>query len=78
MLEKFLELLFPPTCGFCGELNKEYLCENCKKKLENHITSKIHKPKGKYFDKQIAIFSYDGSLREEILKYKFKRQSIYV
>ncbi|MCI8519064.1 MAG: hypothetical protein HFJ51_02955 [Clostridia bacterium] len=78
MLEEILNMLFPPTCGFCGELDKEYFCENCKKKLEKQISSKIHRPEGKYFDKQIAIFSYDGITREEILKYKFKRQIIYV
>lgn len=78
MLEKFLEILFPPVCGFCGQLNKEYICKECKEELEKQISLKMHTPKGKYFDKQIAVFSYEGIVRDKILKYKFDRKIIYV
>ena len=31
-LDKFLDLLFPPKCGFCGEItmSNHFICNNCR------------------------------------------------
>lgn len=57
-------------CGFCNKLNKEYLCEECKKKIlvleKNNID--VYE---KDFSKHLYIFEYNGIIREKIIDYKF-------
>lgn len=78
MFEKLLELIFPPVCGFCEQLNSEYLCSKCEDMIKPKIISEVEKPKDKHFDIKISIFSYEGDIRKEILLYKFYRKIIYV
>lgn len=76
MLEKFLDLIFPPVCGFCGKFCKEWLCEECKVKVNaNLIINEYH---DKYFTKHIYLIRYVGFARSSILRYKFNRKIIYV
>jgi len=35
MIEKIINLIFPPCCGICGKIGS-YLCEECNQKLEEY------------------------------------------
>lgn len=34
--EYVLDLLFPPTCAICGKIDKNYLCKNCKNRIQKY------------------------------------------
>lgn len=73
-----LELIYPNVCGICKKINKQSLCENCKKKMESITISKIDNYKNdntKYFDKHGYLFKYDGQIRKLILDYKFEEKA---
>lgn len=73
-----LELIYPNVCGICKKINKQSLCENCKKKMECITISKIDNYKNdntKYFDKHGYLFKYDGQIRKLILDYKFEEKA---
>ena len=38
--EIILNLIYPPVCGFCNEINNNFLCDKCEKYL---ISKKIVK-----------------------------------
>lgn len=79
-LEKALNFIFPPVCGICGKIGEKYLCEKCKKEL---ITSNMFlnqldiysKENLNYINEHFYLFSYEGTIREIILKYKFEDQA---
>lgn len=75
MLEKILELIFPTTCIMCGKINKEPLCRICQSKTEKLLLGKKVEVVGKYFDKFIYLFKYEGVIREKIIQYKFGENS---
>ena len=37
MFDFFLDLIYPRTCGICGQIHKEYLCKKCEKSCPQHI-----------------------------------------
>ena len=41
MVENILKYIYPPKCGICGKLDKEYLCKRCQKMLENETIWEI-------------------------------------
>lgn len=65
---KILDLLFPPTCEFCGKVGK-YVCDNCYKKVI-YLELKKEEKNDKFF-----MYKYDNEIRKLILKYKFKDKS---
>lgn len=70
---EILDSIFPPVCGVCGKINRNWLCDNCKNridKLEESIDIDIQLSKV-HFEKLIYIFKYKGLIRKLILKYKF-------
>ena len=83
--EKFLQFIFPPTCGFCNTLDKNFICSNCIKKIKPLIQSKINiyshnlSPqinKNKfYFHEHFYLFKYESDIREKIIQYKFHEDS---
>ena len=78
MFNEILEQIFPTTCGMCGKINKESLCNKCKTKINKEI---ICKTQFKYmngeFVKYIYLFKYESELRKIMLSYKFK-EKIYL
>ena len=40
---KILNLIYPPTCGICGKLNKNFLCKKCEKILESEAVFGVDK-----------------------------------
>lgn len=76
---KIIELLFPNCCGLCGKINPYVICSHCRyylKQKEKICIQKVQNPKF-YFDLQIALFQYEGIIREKILQYKFSEQAYF-
>lgn len=67
LIDNILDLIFPPTCEFCGKVGT-YLCDNCRSIIEEYIINSIKKDK-------LFIFKYEGTIRELIIKYKFREKS---
>ena len=38
---QFKNIIFPPTCIICGKTNKNYICENCNKRLKKYEKVKL-------------------------------------
>ena len=72
-----LNLIYPPTCGICGKLNPNFLCNKCKKQLELQAKFEIEKNQNSnyYFQEHLYIFQYQGMIRKVILNYKFNDKS---
>jgi len=86
-LDKFLDLIFPPKCGYCGEIttSKNYICEKCNNLLiQNYINrckfcgkiSLVDKcpeceRKTLYYEKLIFCSEYNETFRQKIHLYKF-------
>lgn len=73
-----LDIIYPPTCGICGEINKKYICKKCEIKIKQYEINKIEnyrKNKNKYFDYQIKLFKYENIIRERIIDYKFREKA---
>lgn len=69
-------LVYPPVCAFCGKIDSNFLCENCKIKIEE--IEKFHQDKydSKNFDEHIYMFEYK-KIRDKILEYKFNDKAYY-
>lgn len=80
-LEKILEYIFLPTCGVCGEVEKNYLCEKCRIELERYMIiekeNSNNKKKTIFNNKieKIHVFEYKNTIRKLILQYKFNDKS---
>ncbi len=74
---KICELIYPPCCGICNKLNKEYLCIKCENMLkqEYKIQSEEIKSYYKNFDNLIYCFKYQGIIRASLINYKFNEKS---
>ena len=71
ILDFVLSLIYPNVCGFCGKINQDFLCSECKDKIKDKLLYKIDEVNDKYFDKHIYLVDYEGIFREYILSYKF-------
>lgn len=72
----FINLFYPPVCGVCEKLNRDFLCKKCEKLLENQakfdiIESKYDK---NFYDNHLYIFQYQGIIRKLIIDYKFNEK----
>lgn len=78
MLEKILEYIYPSTCGACGKICKEYICNKCSIKLRKYEIKNNHvikiRNKEKHFDELLCIFKYEDLIRDIIIKYKFQNK----
>lgn len=79
IIEKIINLIYPPVCAFCGKLDNNYLCENCKKEVKKLEKTHIKKynVKNIYYDEHIYVFKYEDFIRNKILNYKFSEKSYY-
>ncbi len=77
ILSKILDSIYPPVCGICGKMSKEYICPKCNIILKNHANCKIedYSQNTSYFDEHIYLFQYSGEVRNAVLNYKFKEKS---
>ena len=67
-----LNIFYPPTCGICNKLCKEYICDECYQKLEQYKINKFYiKDNIEFFN----IYKYEGTIRKKLLEYKFYDKS---
>lgn len=72
---RFIDHIFPNTCGICGKINKDSLCSSCRVKLKPILEAKIEEISNKNFLYLAYLFKYSGIIREKIISYKFKDHS---
>lgn len=72
-------LIYPPACGICGKINKNFLCIKCQKCLESQAKFNIKENENinYYFENHLYIFEYQGIIRKLIIDYKFN-EKIYM
>lgn len=75
LIENVLNIIYPPTCGICGKLNEDFLCNKCKKHLVMQAKFGIEKYEDKYFKQHLYVFEYQGLIRKLMLDYKFNDRS---
>lgn len=78
MLDKILDLIFPPVCGVCGRIDKNSLCKKCEIELKKQAVFGIDNYREdcqKLFDEHLYIFTYSGVIRDIMLNYKFNDDS---
>lgn len=77
MLQRLLNLLYPPRCILChGFLNKQEtdLCHNCRAEAPEFSASKIRIP---FVARWTALWYYKGNVRESLLRFKFHNRRSY-
>ena len=83
VIEKVLNLIYPPKCGICEKLSNNFLCNKCYMKLKNDSKFTIEENKKEEKDKEnineydnlLYMFKYEGMIRSIILNYKFQEKS---
>ena len=73
-IEKILNLVYPNTCGICGEINQFSICNKCNIKIKQDIKPKLEKLKNKKIE-HMYLFKYNGALRDKMILYKFHENS---
>ncbi len=71
LFSKILDIIFPPKCGFCGKINKDYLCKKCEVKIKYLKRDSIKKVKNAFFKYHLYAYNYKNEIREKMLNYKF-------
>ena len=79
LIDKLLDLLFPPRCPFCRSILKDHeklICRECRKTLpwtvgDARIQSFRH------IDACLSPLYYEGNVRQSLLRYKFGAMSVY-
>lgn len=74
-MDKILNIIYPPVCGFCGKIDKNYFCEGCRSKLDKIRKDKVEEYNEKNFKKHYYVFEYTGIIREKLIDYKFNDKS---
>lgn len=75
-LNKLLNIIYPPVCGFCNTINENFLCDNCKAKIDTLKISQIQKFSDNfYYNEHFYVFKYEDEIRKYIIKYKFNDSS---
>lgn len=79
IIEKILDIIYPPKCLFCGKIDDNFLCEKCRIKIKRLENAQIihYNNKKCNFNEHIYIFKYEGIIREKIIAYKFNDKSYY-
>lgn len=77
LTQNLLNLIFPPVCGFCNNIDKNFLCDKCLKKYDELKISNIddYSNVPVYFREHYYTFKYENEIRDFIIKYKFDEKS---
>lgn len=70
-----IDLIYPPVCGICEQINKKNLCKKCEIEIKKYQLNNIEKVKDKNYDYQIKILKYENIIRKKIIDYKFNEKS---
>ena len=77
ILKVIWNLLFPPKCTLCGKLlekNETDLCRACR--VDSPECPGLHK-NFSFLDSWAAVWYYEKSVRDSLLRYKFCRARHY-
>lgn len=72
-----LDLLYPPKCVFCGRLlreNETDLCEGCRTRLPT-VNESVKR--GSFYTGCCCVYYYEGTVRDSVLRYKFRSMRQY-
>ena len=75
--ERIFNLLFPPKCTLCGKVLEKHetdLCASCR--MDSPECSGVHK-NFSFLDSWVAIWYYEGYIRDSLLRYKFRHARHY-
>ena len=75
IINKILDLIYPPICGFCEKICNEHLCKKCEIKIKNYEIISIRENSNAYFDEILYIFKYEDVIRDTLIKYKFQNKA---
>lgn len=77
IIEKILDWIFPPVCGLCGNIDKSFLCDNCRRKFDNVKISGLddYSSIPVFFEEHYYEFKYEDEIRDAIIGYKFNEKS---
>lgn len=75
IINNILELVYPPTCAFCGKLSKDYICKKCELKIKKYRIKDSYSSKNMYFQEIHSIFKYEEDIRDILIKYKFQNKA---
>lgn len=77
VLEKVLNLIYPPVCGFCNDINENFLCTKCERKFNELKISNVEDYQNVpvYFDEHYYFLKYENEVRDFIIQYKFQEKS---
>ncbi len=77
IIESILNLIYPPVCGFCNEINMNFICDKCKRKIDEIKISNIEDYSNipVYFNEHYYLLKYENEVRDFILQYKFHEKS---
>lgn len=70
-----IDLIYPPVCGICEQINKKNLCKKCEIEIKKYQLNDIEKVNDKNYDYQIKILKYENIIRKKIIDYKFNEKS---
>lgn len=74
--EALMELLFPRKCVFCGRIlsrNESGICHLCRASLPEYAEQRLLSG----LDGYSALWYYEGSVRDSLLRYKFHNRPDY-
>lgn len=77
LIDRFLDLLYPPKCIFCTKLlrrEETELCRRCRTEL-SEIEHSIKR--GQFFDCCHSVFYYEDTVAEALKRFKFRGRSAY-
>lgn len=77
IIEKILDIIYPPVCSICGKVNKKSLCNKCNTKLEKEFEFKMDNYEddiSKNFIEHYYFFKYENLIRGQILALKFREK----
>lgn len=78
ILSGLLDLLFPPRCAFCRKVllkSSQGCCEDCLKSIS--YTSGGGRQTGDFFTVCVSPLYYEDSVRDSIMRFKFKEATGY-
>lgn len=77
LIDRFLNLIYPPKCIFCRRLlaeSEKGICRSCSLSLP---PDESPERKSKFFESCTACYEYSGVVRGSLLRYKFNGASHY-
>lgn len=78
LLDRFLDLLYPPKCTFCRKVMDRScirICPKCKNALP--YTKNGGGLRGNFFTACVSPLYYEDDVRDALLRYKFNGLSVY-